>query len=88
MNQSSDMQDASDDGSPKNSFRYDVDRESSVIGPKKGEAKVPVVFSDGVEILDGEFDYDISVLNVEEYSLIMNQTLNNNNKNPVNAVHH
>lgn len=59
-----------------------------MIGPKKGEEKIPVVFSDGIEILDGEFDYDISVLNVEEYSLIMNQTLINNNQKPPFVAHH
>ena len=41
---------------------------SQVIGPRKGEDKIPVVFSDGIDIHEGEFDYDISVLNVEEYS--------------------
>ena len=70
INQSSDMQDASDDMSPKNNQQLPDDQVNKVIGPRKGEEKIPEVFSEGIDILDGEFDYDISILNVEEYSLL------------------
>ena len=46
------------------------DQVNKVIGPRKGEEKIPEVLFDGIDILDGEFDYDISILNVEEYSLL------------------
>ena len=38
-----------------------------VIGPKNECEKAPEVLKDGVEILEGEFDYDISCLDVDEY---------------------
>lgn len=39
-----------------------------MIGPKNECEKVPQVLKDGIEILEGEFDYDISVLDVDEYA--------------------
>ena len=48
---------------------------SQVIGPKKEVDKIPEVFSDGREIMDGDFDYDISVLDVDEYSGLNKQTV-------------
>jgi hypothetical protein len=62
------LQDESDDGSPRNKKRSSSDEERKVIGPKELIQRVPVVFTDGKEILQGEFDYDISLLDVEEYS--------------------
>ena len=41
-----------------------------VIGPKNDSEKIPEVLQEGVEILDGEFDYDISVLDVDEYGAL------------------
>ena len=38
-----------------------------MIGPKKEVVNIPLVLTDGREITDGDFDYDISFLDVDEY---------------------
>ena len=68
--------------SPRNNQQLPDDQVNKVIGPRKGEEKIPKVFSDGIDILDGEFDYDISILNVEEYSLLQSDLKISNLQKP------